>query len=67
MDQNLRKGAEPSQGEFMERLVTSKPRFRMKQHLVAIGVVFGVTLTGMYLMRDNLEQTMPWKAGKKSS
>ena len=58
------KEAEPVLGETMQRFFDPRPRFRKAQHLVAVGIVFGVTLTSMYFMRENIEETMPWKARK---
>ena len=59
------KKGEPVLGEFMQRLFDSRPRFRLKHHVFAISLVFGITLSGMYIMRDNVEETMPWKARSK--
>ena len=64
MEGNINKKGGPMTGDFMERLVDVRPRYRFKQHFVAIGVVFGATVTCMYLMTNNIESTMPWRTNK---
>ena len=64
MDGKASKKSEPVLGETMQRFFDPRPKFKKTQHLVAIGIVFGVTLASMYFMRENIEETMPWKARK---
>ena len=66
MDGNIGKKGEPVYGEYMQKVFETRPRFRFKQHLLAVGIVFGLTMSSMYLMRENVEETMPWKAKKKT-
>lgn len=66
MEGNASKNGEPVHGDYMKRLFDPRPRFRLRQHFFAISVVFGITLTSMYLMKENVEETMPWKARKRS-
>ena len=48
-------------GEYMERIFETRPRFQFKQHVIPLGIVFGATLTCMYLMSKNVDRTMPWR------
>jgi len=64
MDGNINKKGGPMTGDFMERLFDARPKYRLKQHFIALGVVFGATMTCMYLMTNNIENTMPWRTSK---
>ncbi len=49
-------------GESMQRLTAKGPKYKASQHAVAIGSVFGLTICAMYYIRQNVEDTMPWRA-----
>ncbi len=51
--------------ENMQRMIEKGPKYKARQHVLAIGAVFGLTVCAMYYMRQNVEQTMPWRSKKK--
>ena len=66
MDGKMNNKGLPMSGDYMEKLFEKCPRFQFKQHLIAVGFIFGATMTCMYLMSKNIDQTMPWR-GKKNN